>query len=149
MGLSTLLNIGLFWVGLRLLTAKDVSWHALRGGAIAAGIAYEVLQAVGGFSVGHVLTSASNTYGTFALVIGLLSWIYLSVHATLLAAEGNVVATRRLWPRTLSIAPDLPPTEGDRRAETQQLEGEERRRDEQIEVEFANPGSRSSRHDRS
>ena len=148
LALSTLLNIGLFWVGLRLLTARDVSWQALRGGAIAAGIAYEVLQAVGGFYVGHVLKSASNTYGTFALVIGLLSWIYLSVHATLLAAEGNVVATRRLWPRSLSTAPDLPPTEADRRALTQQLEGEERRRDEQIDVEFANPESRSRGHDR-
>jgi membrane protein len=148
MALSTLLNIGLFWVGLRLLTAEDVSWRALRGGAIAAGIAYEVLQAVGGFYVGHVLTSASNTYGTFALVIGLLSWIYLSVHATLLAAEGNVVATRRLWPRSLSITSDRPPTDADRRALTQQLEGEERRRDEQIDVAFANPRSRSSGHDR-
>jgi uncharacterized BrkB/YihY/UPF0761 family membrane protein len=139
MVLSTLLNIGLFWLGLRLLTAKDVSWRALRGGAIAAGIAYEVLQAVGGFYVGHVLRSASDTYGTFALVIGLLSWIYLSVHATLLAAEGNVVATRRLWPRSLSRAPDRPPTEADRRALTQQLEGDERRQDEQIDVEFADP----------
>jgi uncharacterized BrkB/YihY/UPF0761 family membrane protein len=97
-----------------------------------------------------VLTSASNTYGTFALVIGLLSWIYLSVHTTLLAAEGNVVATRRLWPRSLSVAPDRPPTEADRRALTQQLEGDERRQDEQIEVEFADPGSptRSSGRDR-
>jgi YihY family inner membrane protein len=146
--LSTLLNIGLFWVGLRLLTAKDVSWHALRGGAIAAGIAYMVLQAVGGFYVGHVLKSASDTYGTFALVIGLLSWIYLSVHTTLLAAEGNVVATRRLWPRSLSIASDSPPTDADRQALTQQLEGEEQRSDEQIEVDFAKPGRRPSRHDR-
>jgi membrane protein len=147
--LSTLLDIGLFWVGLRLLTAKDVSWRALRGGAIAAGIAYEALQAVGGFYVGHVLKSASNTYGTFALVIGLLSWIYLSVHVTLLAAESNVVATRRLWPRSLSIAPDQPPTEADRRALTQQVEGDKRNRDEHIDVEFANSSSRSRGHDRS
>jgi uncharacterized BrkB/YihY/UPF0761 family membrane protein len=39
------------------------------------------------------LKHASNVYGTCGLVIGLLSWIYLSVHITLLAAEGNVVAT--------------------------------------------------------
>jgi uncharacterized BrkB/YihY/UPF0761 family membrane protein len=103
---------------------------------------------VGGFYVGHVLKSASNTYGTFALVIGLLSWIYLSVQVTLLTAESNVVATRRLWPRSLSIAPDQPPTEADRRALTQRVEGDERSRDEQIDVEFASPGDRSSGRDR-
>ena len=46
--------------------------------------------------VHYVVASASNTYGTFAGVIGLLSFIYLSVHIALLAAETNVVATRRL-----------------------------------------------------
>ena len=87
--LSTALNIGLFWVGFRLLTARDMSWRSLRGGAIAAGIGYEILQAVGGFYVGHVLTSSSDTYGTFALVIGLLSFVYLGAHVTLLAAEAT------------------------------------------------------------
>lgn len=99
--LSTALDFGLFWVALRLLTTKDVSWRMIRGGAVAAAIAYEILQLVGGYYVGHVLKNASNTYGTFGLVIGLLSWIYLSAHILLLVAEGNVVATRRLWPRAL------------------------------------------------
>ncbi|HEX5450004.1 MAG TPA: YihY/virulence factor BrkB family protein [Gaiellaceae bacterium] len=99
--LSIALDFGLFWVALRLLTTKDVSWRMLRGGAISAAIAYEILQLVGGYYVDHVVKSASDTYGTFALVIGLLSWIYLSAHILLLVAEGNVVATRRLWPRSL------------------------------------------------
>jgi membrane protein len=99
--LSVLLDFGLFWVALRLLTTRDVTWRMLRGGAVAAAIAYEVLQLVGGYYVGHVVKNASNTYGTFALVIGLLSWIYLATHILLLVAEGNVVATKRLWPRPL------------------------------------------------
>jgi inner membrane protein YhjD len=98
---SVLLDFGLFWVALRLLTARDVSWRMLRGGAVSAAIVYELLQLVGGYYVGHVLKDASNTYGTFALVIGLLSWIYLASHILLLVAEGNVVATKRLWPRSL------------------------------------------------
>lgn len=98
--LSITLDFALFWAALRLLT-KNVSWQVLRGGAAAAAIAYEGLQLVGGYYVAHVVKNASNTYGTFALVIGLLSWIYLSVHILLLVAEGNVVATRRLWPRAL------------------------------------------------
>ena len=112
--LSTALNVGLFWVGFRLLTAQDVTWRQLRGGAIAAAIVYEMLQTLGGYYVGHVVKSASNTYGTFALVIGLLSWIYLAAHITLLAAEANVVATRRLWPRSFSLVIEQPPTEADR-----------------------------------
>jgi len=134
--LSTVLNVGLFWVAFRVLTAKDVTWRQLRGGAIAAAIAYEILQALGGYYVGHAVKGASSTYGTFALVIGLLSWVYLSAHITLLAAEANVVATRRLWPRSFSIVIEQPPTDADRTALTQRTKVEERRQDENVEVEF-------------
>src|SRR5581483_3965375 len=79
-----------------ILAAREVSWRQLRGGAIAAGVLYELLQTLGGYYVGHTLKQADNVYGTFGLVIGLLSWIYLAAHITLLAAEANVVATRRL-----------------------------------------------------
>jgi membrane protein len=140
--LSTALNFGLFWVGLRVLTADDVTWTQLRGGAIAAAFAYEILQALGGYYVGHVVKGASQTYGTFALVIGLLSWIYLSAHILLLAAEGNVVATRRLWPRSFSLVIEQPSTEADRKALIQRTRVEERRRDETIGVEFE-PAERS------
>src|SRR6185369_7671404 len=92
LALSTALNIGLFWLGFRLLTAREVTWRQLRGGAIAAGALYELLQTLGGYYVGHTLKHASNVYGTFGLVIGLLSWVYLTSHITLLAAEANVVA---------------------------------------------------------
>jgi YihY family inner membrane protein len=101
-GLSTTLNLGLFWVAFRVLTVGDLTWKELRGGAICAAILYELLQTLGGYYVGHVIKGAGNTYGTFALVIGLLSWTYLAAHITLIAAEVNVVATRRLWPRSLS-----------------------------------------------
>ena len=134
--LSTVLNVGLFWVAFRVLTAKDVTWRQLRGGAIAAAILYEILQALGGYYVGHAVKGASSTYGTFALVIGLLSWIYLSAHITLLAAEANVVATRRLWPRSFSMVIEQPATDADRVALTQRTKVEERRQDETVEVEF-------------
>lgn len=134
--LSTALNVGLFWVGFRVLTAREVSWRRLRGGAIGAGVLYTVLQTLGGYYVGRVLTNASNTYGTFALVIGLLSWIILAAHVTLLAAEANVVATRRLWPRSFSAVIEQPPTPADKRALTQRGKVEERRQDERVSVDF-------------
>jgi len=134
--LSTALNFLLFWVGFRLLTARDVTWRQLRGGAIAAAIMYEILQALGGYYVGHVVKGASQTYGTFALVIGLLSWVYLAAHITLLAAEANVVATRHLWPRSLSMVMEQPTTSADREALTERAQVEKRRRDQSIDVDF-------------
>jgi YihY family inner membrane protein len=134
--LSTAVNCCLFWVGFRLLTSRDVSWRQLRGGAVAAGVLYEAIQALGGYYVGHVLTRASNAYGTFALVIGLLSLIYLAAHATLLAAEANVVATRRLWPRSFSLMIEQPATAADERALSQRGRIEERRQDQTVSVDF-------------
>jgi inner membrane protein YhjD len=131
---STLLDFGLFWFAFRALTSQDVSWRMLRGGAAAAAVGYEALQLVGGYYVGHAVASAGNTYGTFALVIGLLSFIYLAVHITLLAAESNVVATRKLWPRSISIGGDQPATAADEAALAQRGKVEKRRQDEQINV---------------
>lgn len=137
--LSTALNVGLFWVAFRVLIAREVSWRELRGGAFAAGVFYELLQTLGGYYVGHTLKHASNVYGTFGLVIGLLSWIYLSAHITLLAAEGNVVAARRLWPRSFSLMIEQPPTTADKRALTQRGKIEERRQDETVSIDFPAP----------
>jgi hypothetical protein len=81
---------------------------------------------------------------SFGLVIGLLSWIYLSAHITLLAAEGNVVATRKLWPRSFSLMIEQPATQADKRALTQRGKVEERRQDETVSVDFpasAKPGT--------
>jgi membrane protein len=140
--LSTALNIALFWLGFRLLAAREVSWRHHRGGAIAAGGLYTLLQTLGGYYVGHVLKNASNTYGTFALVIGLLSWIYLAAHIMLLTAEANVVATRRLWPRSFSLMIEQPATRADERALRQRGKVEERRQDETVRIDFPAPDER-------
>jgi uncharacterized BrkB/YihY/UPF0761 family membrane protein len=71
-------------------------------------------------------------------VIGLLSWIYLAAHITLLAAEANVVASRNLWPRSFSLVIEQPATGADKRALTQRGKVEERRQDEAISVAFTN-----------
>src|SRR5512142_1429257 len=45
--LSTMLNVGLFWLGFRLLTAREVSWRHHRGGAIAVAVLYTVRKSSG------------------------------------------------------------------------------------------------------
>lgn len=89
---------------------------------------------MGGFYVAHQLQGASEVYGTFALVIGLLAWIFLGAQVTLFAAEVNVVKKRRLWPRSI-VQPPL--TDADVQALTQYAE-EERRPEERVDVEIEN-----------
>jgi membrane protein len=72
---------------------------AARGRGRDAGMAG--LQTLGGLYVEHVLARSSETYGVFAVVIGLLSWLWLAAQLTLVAAEVNVVLDQRLWPRSL------------------------------------------------
>ena len=101
---SLILNIGLFWVGFRLATAKEIPFRDLRISAILAAVAWQALQLLGGYFVGHQLAS-NSAYGAFAVVLGLLAWFYLQAQLTLYLVEFNVVRTRRLWPRSVAPPP--------------------------------------------
>ena len=83
----------------------------LPGVALAA-VGLLVLQALGGRYVEATIGRATDTYGLFATVIGLLSWLSLAAQLILIAAELNAVAGLRLWPRSLTG----PLTAADRRA---------------------------------
>jgi hypothetical protein len=86
------------------------------------------------------VSGASDTYGTFAVVIGLLAWLYLLAQVSVAAAEVNVVAARRLWPRGL-ISDDL--THADRQALRQHADVEERLDNEDVTVDLPD-GERST-----
>jgi YihY family inner membrane protein len=98
-------NVGLFLLVFRVLTPRQIPTRQLVAGALVAGVAWQALQAVGGYLVGHYLRHTSQVYGVFAIVLGLLFWLYLGAQLTLYAAEVNVVAARRLWPRSLLQPP--------------------------------------------
>jgi uncharacterized BrkB/YihY/UPF0761 family membrane protein len=96
-----------------------------------------ILQSVGGWYVDRTVTGAGATYGTFALVIGLLSWFWLGSHLLLVAAEVNVVLHRRLWPR--SLTGDLEPA--DREALRRNAEAARQDRRQEIVVRFDDSGA--------
>ena len=135
-GLSTVLGFGLFWLAFRTLTVAHVGWRETWLGALVAAVLYELLQTLGSYYVERVVRHASALYGTFALVIGLLSWIYLATTIVLYSAEVNVVVLRRLWPRSFSTLVEQPTTAADEIALTQRAEIEERRSDEQVRVRW-------------
>jgi hypothetical protein len=58
--------------------------------------------------VEHNLRNTSKVYGSFALVLGLIAFLYLSAQMTVYAAEINVVRARRLWPRSMAPPPLTP-----------------------------------------
>jgi membrane protein len=130
---SLLINLVLFGTAFRLLTARSIPTRSLWLGVVIGGVLWEILQVGAGLYVNHVIRRASNTYGTFATVIGLLAWLHLGAYANLLAAEANVVVARRLWPRSL-VGPPTEPADEETLAALAKVE--ERSEHESIEVEF-------------
>jgi YihY family inner membrane protein len=107
---SLLLNVVLFGVAFRVLTPRQVAWSDLWAGACIGGAGWTVLQYAGGLLVEHTLRNAGREYGSFALVLGLLGFLYLSAQMSVYAAEINVVKARHLWPRSI-VQPPLTPAD--------------------------------------
>ena len=139
---SLSINIAVFLAVFRVLTSHSPSWRDVLPGALVAAVAWEALQLVGGYIVDRQLRHASSTYGVFAIVIGLLSWLYLAANVTLLSAEVNVVLRHRLWPRSFSLISEQPLTLGDEHALRRRAGVEERRSDEDVSVGFDRPEKR-------
>lgn len=106
---SLALNVGMFWAGFKIAVAWKVPWRQLRTGAALAAVCWTVLQLAGGYVISHQLHRASELYGTFGIVLGLLAWLFLQAKVTLYAAEVDVVLARRLWPKSLLPATMSPP----------------------------------------
>ncbi len=97
-GAGALAYLGLHWS----LCARKVPFRAQLPGALAAGIGWWALQALGGWFVSRFVTRSSDTYGVFVVVLGLLSWTYLLGVLYLYSVELAAVLHDRRWPRSLS-----------------------------------------------
>jgi YihY family inner membrane protein len=126
-------NIALFMTAFKILTAIDLGWRDLLPGVIVAAVFWQALQHLGGFYVDHELKKTGPLYGLFAVVLGLVAWLYLGAQLTMFAAEINVVRVRKLWPRSLFGPPLL---DADRRALSEAAEAQERVQGQEIEVTF-------------
>jgi membrane protein len=140
-GLAIVVNVAMFVVAFRLLTVRRLSYRQVRGGAVAAALIWQGLQSFAAFYLGRVLRDASATYGTFALVLGMLAWIYLGALTVVLCAEVNVVRVERLYPRSLltPFADDVPLTVADQQAYQSYARTERHKSAEHIEVTFDKP----------
>lgn len=101
-------------VTFRLLTTGRSPWLELLPGALLGGLGFAALQVLGSWIIDRFIKGASDTYGTFAIVIALMSWFFLVSRLTLYGAELNGVLLHRLSPRSMFNGDD--PTAADRRA---------------------------------
>lgn len=128
-----LVHAVLFFAVFRLLTERTVPTRELMPGIVTATVLWTAVLRVGGLYTEHVVQSAGNTYGTFAMVLGLLTWLYVGARVLVYSAEVNSVLTYRLWPRALLGDPE---TDADFRVKRAVARIEEQVDDERVEVCF-------------
>jgi membrane protein len=133
---SLLLNLAVFLIAFRVLTDRDLSWGNVFPGAAFSALAWAILQIVGGWYVSHTLKHATQVYGFFGFVLGLLAWIYLGAQILVLGGEINVVRLKRMWPRSLKQSPS---TQTDRRTLVREPGVEERVSPESVDVGLQSP----------
>jgi membrane protein len=134
-------NTGVFLLGFTVATARRLSWRQNIRGAVAAAVAWQALQIFGTSYVGHVVKHSSVSGSVFALVLGVMAWIYLEAVIVVFAVEYNAVRSLKLWPRALltPFTDDVDLTAADERAYTLQAKGERSKGFQQIDVSFDEP----------
>jgi uncharacterized BrkB/YihY/UPF0761 family membrane protein len=95
------INAAVLGLSYRWLRTGKPAWRSLAPGAIVGGVLFAALQLVGTVIVGRAIAKASPVYGTFASVIGLLSWLSLHAIIALGGAELNAALTADAPPRPL------------------------------------------------
>lgn len=144
-GIGTLaINFGVFTVGFRLATARRITVRQTVPGAFVAAVIWQVLQYVGAVYIGSVVSTADAVNSVFALVLGLVAWIYLEALVVVLAVEYNTVRSLKLYPRALltPFTDDVELTTADERSYTQQARAQRAKGFEQITVRFDPPETR-------
>jgi uncharacterized BrkB/YihY/UPF0761 family membrane protein len=132
--INSVLYYAAFWV----LTPKVVGPRGLWPGAVMGGVAFTALITVGTGLLTHTLKNASNTYGTFGSVIGIVAILLLLAKLSIYAAELNPVLARNLYPRALPMVKD--PTTADLQVLTDLVHAQARRPDQVIGVGFGQDG---------
>jgi len=91
---SLLVNVLVLAAMYRFLTSATPSWADVWPGAIMAGIIFTALQHFGPRIVQSITENAGDTYGTFAIVLGLITWLGFLAIGGLMAAELNAAIVR-------------------------------------------------------
>jgi membrane protein len=132
---TSVIFVGLF----RLVSGGRASTRSVLPGAMTVSVLWQLLQFVGNSFVTNVIGTAEQQMNqTFALVLGLLAFLYLSGLMIVLGFEINVVLRRRLYPRALltPFTDNVSPTAADLKAYTQYAKSQRHKGFQSIESTF-------------
>ncbi len=132
---TSVIFVGLF----RLVSGGRASTRSVLPGAMTVSVLWQLLQLVGNSFVTNVIGTAEQQMNqTFALVLGLVAFLYLSGLMVVLGFEINVVLRRRLYPRALltPFTDNVSPTEADLKAYTQYAKSQRHKGFQSIESTF-------------
>jgi YihY family inner membrane protein len=125
-------------VMMRLSTPQRETVREVLPGALMIALLWQLLQAFGGAYVEHVVKRASEMNGVFALVLGLVAFIYIAVVIAILGLELNVVLAKKLYPRALltPFTDAVSLTDADVRVYTDYARAQRHKGFERIQVTF-------------
>ncbi len=144
---SVVINVAVAIFAFRFAPARRLSVRDVVPGAIASAVIWQLLQSFGVIYVRHVIKHASATNAVFALVLGLLAFLYVTAVAVLLCMEINVVRVSRLHPRSLltPFTDNVALTAGDRRSYSRQAKAQRLKGFERVDVNFDPPAPEPDR----
>ena len=98
-----LLTIAIFVSVFRLISHGRAGWRSVLPGAVVTSFLWQGLQWIGNTYVQEVILKAKDNQinGTFAVVLGLIVFIFVAAVMVVLGLEVNVVLRRHLYPRAL------------------------------------------------
>ena len=139
--LAVVLNAGIFVLAFKVATARGLAVRDIVPGALIAVLVWQLLQSFGAAYIGHVVKNASATNGVFALVLGLIAWLFIEACAVVLGVEVNVVRAQRLHPRALltPFTDNVDLTRADERAYAQYAEAQQSKGFQTVDVSFDKP----------
>jgi membrane protein len=138
---SVVINIAVIIFAFRFAPARRLSVRDVVPGAVASAVIWQLLQSFGVVYVRHVVEHASATNAVFALVLGLLAFLYIAAMVVLLSMEINVVRVVRLHPRSLltPFTDNVVLTAGDRQAYSRQAKAQRSKGFQHVDVNFDQP----------
>ncbi|MHA7649857.1 YihY/virulence factor BrkB family protein [Mycobacterium sp. ML4] len=141
------INAVICLVAFRVTTARELTYRQVLPGAIAAAIVWQILQWFGAGYIGHVVKTSSATNSVFALVLGMLAFLYLVSSTLVLCAEINVVLVERLHPRSLltPFSDDADLTPADRKTYASKAKAERVKSSQRVTVRFDDSDPESTR----
>ncbi len=144
--LAIALNAGTFSLVMRMATTRAVTLREAAPGAIVAAIVWQLLQMGGAAYIRLVIADASTTNGVFALVLGLVAWLYLGSASFIMCAEVNVVLSGCLHPRALltPFSERVNLTDGDRAAYASYATAQRHKEYQKVDITFDNDGQQAS-----